>query len=65
MNIAEAAGRVSAELLCPYPPGSPLVVPGERISHQDIHALQAVLAQNGRIKGANDPWLRSIQVVVA
>lgn len=65
VDIAEAAGRISAELLCPYPPGIPLVVPGESISSQDIHALQAVLAQNGRVKGPNDPLLRKVQVVVA
>lgn len=64
MDIAKAAGRISAELLCPYPPGIPLVVPGESISTQDIHALQAVLAQNGKIKGANDPLLRRVQVIV-
>lgn len=29
--LAEAAGRLAAETLCPYPPGIPLLVPGERI----------------------------------
>ena len=29
--LAEAAGRIAAEPLCPYPPGIPLLVPGERI----------------------------------
>jgi lysine decarboxylase len=29
--LAAAAGRIAAEPLCPYPPGIPLVIPGERI----------------------------------
>ena len=29
--LAESAGRIAAEPICPYPPGIPLLVPGERI----------------------------------
>jgi lysine decarboxylase len=29
--LAQAAGAIAAEPLCPYPPGIPLLVPGERI----------------------------------
>lgn len=31
LPLAAAAGRLAAEPLCPYPPGIPLLVPGERI----------------------------------
>lgn len=31
LPLAEAAGAIAAEPLCPYPPGIPLLVPGERI----------------------------------
>jgi len=29
--LAESTGRIAAEPLCPYPPGIPLLIPGERI----------------------------------
>jgi lysine decarboxylase len=29
--LEQAAGRIAAEPLCPYPPGIPLLIPGERI----------------------------------
>lgn len=29
--LARAVGRIAAEPLCPYPPGIPLLIPGERI----------------------------------
>jgi lysine decarboxylase len=31
LPLADAVGRIAAEPLCPYPPGIPLLVPGERI----------------------------------
>jgi lysine decarboxylase len=31
LPLAEASGRLAAEPLCPYPPGIPLLIPGERI----------------------------------
>jgi lysine decarboxylase len=31
LPIAAASGRIAAEPLCPYPPGIPLLIPGERI----------------------------------
>lgn len=31
LPLAEAVGRLAAEPLCPYPPGIPLLIPGERI----------------------------------
>ena len=31
VSLASCAGRVAAEPLCPYPPGIPLLIPGEKI----------------------------------
>jgi lysine decarboxylase len=31
LPLGEASGRLAAEPLCPYPPGIPLLIPGERI----------------------------------
>jgi lysine decarboxylase len=34
--LARAMGRIAAEPLCPYPPGIPLLVPGERLDQQRV-----------------------------
>ncbi|MGN6244846.1 MAG: aminotransferase class I/II-fold pyridoxal phosphate-dependent enzyme, partial [Motilibacteraceae bacterium] len=60
----EAVGRVSAELVAPYPPGVPLLVPGEEVTEQTLRALDAALAAGNRIAYAADPGLRTLQVVV-
>jgi hypothetical protein len=60
-----AVGRVSSELLCPYPPGVPLLFPGERITAGALAALRATLAAGGAVTGARDGTLATLQVVVA
>jgi arginine decarboxylase len=61
---AEAAvGRVSAELVAPYPPGIPVLAPGELITADAVTALREVTADGGRIAYAADPTLATLQVV--
>ena len=61
--LAEAVGRVSAELLCPYPPGIPVVCPGERMDETALNLLLAVRDAGGRITGASDGNLETVVVV--
>ncbi|MCG9889449.1 MAG: aminotransferase class I/II-fold pyridoxal phosphate-dependent enzyme [Thermosynechococcaceae cyanobacterium MS004] len=63
ISLAASIGRISAETICPYPPGIPLLLPGQRITAQAIAQLQTVQALGGLILGAADPDLRQIQVV--
>ncbi|KAF8056842.1 speA [Scenedesmus sp. PABB004] len=62
--LAAAAGRVSGELLCPYPPGVPLAFPGERLTPGAVDALAATLAAGGAVTGAADPTLGTVRVCV-
>jgi arginine decarboxylase len=63
VTLADAAGRVSAELAATYPPGIPVVVPGERLTAALVRHLAAQVAAGGRIVGPQDPRLDRIQVV--
>ena len=38
--LEEACGRISAEFVMPYPPGIPLIAPGERITGERIAAIR-------------------------
>jgi len=59
----QALGQVSAELIAPYPPGVPLLVPGEEITADTLAALDASLAAGNRIAYAADPTLGELHVV--
>jgi len=54
---------VCAELIAPYPPGVPVLAPGEIITAGALHALREALADGGRIAYAADPTLATVQVV--
>jgi lysine decarboxylase len=60
---AAAVGRISAELIAPYPPGIPVLAPGELITAEAVAALREVAADGGRIAYAADPSLATFQVV--
>nr|WP_321468568.1 aminotransferase class V-fold PLP-dependent enzyme [uncultured Desulfobulbus sp.] len=49
-----AIGRISAGLVTPYPPGIPILVPGQLIQQETIDYLRTLIAQNTRIQGMYD-----------
>ncbi|MEB3826349.1 aminotransferase class I/II-fold pyridoxal phosphate-dependent enzyme [Phormidium sp. CCY1219] len=63
VEIRQCVGRISAELVCPYPPGIPVLMPGETICAAAIDYLQQVRANGGRITGLADPTLQTIQAI--
>jgi lysine decarboxylase len=62
-SAAQAVGRVSGELVAPYPPGVPVLAPGEVITAAALDALRAAQADGGRIAYAADPSLATFQVI--
>ncbi len=63
VSLRAAVGQISAEIFSPYPPGIPLLNPGERISGEILHYLKALHSRGGRVQGQSDPELRTIKVV--
>ncbi len=61
--FALACGEISAELVHPYPPGIPVLTPGEVISREKIDFLQRCGEQHIQITGPADPSLATIRVV--
>ena len=39
MNLKDAFGRISVERVCPYPPGIPLLIPGEILDEARVDWL--------------------------
>ena len=63
LGKAEPAGRISAEQVMFYPPGVPLLVPGERISRELLEYLKAQQALGRKIVGPEDTALGTLKVV--
>ncbi|MGY1781683.1 aminotransferase class I/II-fold pyridoxal phosphate-dependent enzyme [Geodermatophilus sp. SYSU D01036] len=62
--IAEAAGRVVAELVSPYPPGVPVLAPGERVSQEALDHLTSGVEAGMLVPDAADPTMKSLRVVI-
>jgi arginine/lysine/ornithine decarboxylase len=56
-------GRICSEIVAPYPPGIPILAPGEVITADLIEYLRVVHQMGGFINGPEDVRLRTIKVV--
>jgi arginine decarboxylase len=63
VSAREAADRVSGDIVTPYPPGIPLLAPGERITEPILEYLEDFVALGGFIEGATDQELDHFRVV--
>lgn len=62
VSLARATDRIAAEAITPYPPGVPLVMPGERLTTDVITLLRALRGAGNPIS-ASDPSLEVVTVV--
>jgi lysine decarboxylase len=60
--VGQAAGRIAAEMITPYPPGIPAVLPGERLTEPVLRYLRTGLAAGMNLPDAVDPGLERIRV---
>lgn len=62
VSIERCLGEICGELICPYPPGIPVMIPGETITQRALDYLLDVKSKGAVISGASDPQLTSILV---
>ncbi|PZO20023.1 MAG: arginine decarboxylase [Leptolyngbya foveolarum] len=63
LPLTQAPGHISTETICPYPPGIPVLLPGELITEGAIAHLQTLQAAGAILTGCQDPQLKTILVV--
>ncbi len=63
--VADAVGRTCAELVAPYPPGIPVLAPGETVTAGTLSALEEARAAGVRIAYAADATLATLRVTTA
>ncbi len=59
--IEQAGDRISAEIVSPYPPGIPLLMPGEIITKPALEYLQDIQRFGGFISGYTDASLQTVK----
>ena len=63
VRAKKAIGRVAAELITPYPPGIPVLAPGELITRPIVDYFQEITAAGAFVEGAVDQNLDRLRVV--
>jgi len=63
LPFEKTQGRICAEILCPYPPGIPVLMPGELITQGSLESIQQIQEMGGLITGCADETLKTLKVV--
>ncbi|MFH8791708.1 aminotransferase class I/II-fold pyridoxal phosphate-dependent enzyme [Streptomyces sp. NPDC017941] len=60
--LDRAVGRISAEMLTPYPPGIPAALPGERLDSEVLRYLRSGVEAGMVVPDAADTQIRTVRV---
>jgi len=63
LPLKEAIGRICGETLSPYPPGMPVIVPGEIITKEIVEYIKWSVGLGIHWQGNADPALNTIMVI--
>lgn len=61
--LKDSLGQISAEFLMAYPPGIPILCPGEIITKEIVDYVQELKNANLYVQGTEDPEVNNIKVV--
>ncbi|TDA67442.1 MAG: aminotransferase class I/II-fold pyridoxal phosphate-dependent enzyme [Clostridia bacterium] len=61
--LSEAAGETSGEIITAYPPGIPLICPGETITQEIIDYICFLKKENADLQGLEDETFEQIKVL--
>jgi arginine/lysine/ornithine decarboxylase len=63
VGIEDSIGYICAETISPYPPGIPILMPGEVITPHALQYLQQVINLGYTVTGNSDPTLKTLKVI--
>ncbi len=63
LPLANSVGKISGEFLMAYPPGIPVLCPGEIITEDIINYVEELKAVGLYVQGTEDPKVENIKVV--
>lgn len=61
--LSQTAGKISAELVMCYPPGIPILTPGERITEEIIAYIRYAKEKGCSVQGTMDPAAEFLNVI--
>ncbi len=62
--LSRAVGEICAESIIPYPPGIPLILPGQRVRREHIVNLEYYLTRGAKIQGGEKLKAGALKVMI-
>jgi len=63
LPLRQTAGRITGEFVISYPPGIPILAPGERVTEEIIERILLAREKGCSLQGAADPQVEYLQVL--
>lgn len=61
LNINDALGKIAKEAIVPYPPGIPLICPGEKITKEAVDIIKEYIENNLQVIGVQNNYIKVIE----
>jgi arginine/lysine/ornithine decarboxylase len=63
VKLRDAIGEISGESVMAYPPGIPIVAPGEKITEEMVEYIELLKSQHCLLQGTEDAFVQSIRIL--
>lgn len=63
VSLSSSIGEISGEMIMAYPPGIPIICPGERISKDVIEYVKELKIESVMLQGTADPYVENIRIL--
>jgi len=63
VKLDDAEGLISTEMIMAYPPGIPIICPGERVTREIIDYVNVLRNEMAILQGTEDPEVKQIKVL--
>ncbi len=63
VDFSDCRGKIAGEMIAPYPPGIPCLLPGELISEEVYEYLQYLKDEKVSLQGPGDRYLNRIKII--
>lgn len=61
VRLKESVGKIAADFIIPYPPGTPLVVPGELYTIQIVEYISSLVEAGARVLGIEEDYVSIVK----
>ncbi len=63
VKLEDASGEISGEMIMAYPPGIPVICPGEKFSKEVIEYVNILKQERTQLQGTEDPFVDYVKVL--